>query len=85
MPENKYIKKVVQKDGSVKIYEYTQNWEKYHENKKLNHPKIACPICNKIVNPWNMDRHRLSKKCTKRRMEDIKIDIDIEIDMTENK
>jgi hypothetical protein len=63
MPENKYIKKVIRKDGSVKIYEYTQDWEKYHQNKKEHHQKINCPICNSSVQPWYLAKHQRTNKC----------------------
>lgn len=66
----KSMKKIVQPDGSVKVYEYTYDKPrnpKYahtaYENKKKAHPKVECEKCHKMVYPYYMKKHQENKIC----------------------
>lgn len=66
MPENTYTKKKIMKDGSVKIYEYKYDSSEYTKKfwiKRSQQEKVNCPICNKLVYSFYMERHQNKPIC----------------------
>lgn len=70
---SKYIKKVVQPDGSIKVYEYEKQSTYYYDLRKEKNPKIACPVCGKMIMPWTLYRHQKRPICNPNRGKNIKI------------
>lgn len=65
-----YTKRRVNKDGTVKVYQYEKSSSEYskrtyNKQKELN-PKIECSSCSELVFPKRMDEHRKTNKCKKR-------------------
>jgi hypothetical protein len=70
---SKYVKKVVQPDGSIKVYEYEKPSTYYYDIRKEKNPKVACPVCGKMIMPWTLYRHQKRKICKATRGENITI------------
>ena len=68
MPENIYKKKYIKKDGTVKIYDYKYESSEYTKKfwqKKAEQEKILCPICQKSVYRFYLEKHQTKPICLK--------------------
>lgn len=68
MPENTYTKKYIKKDGTVKNYQYKYESKEYTKKfwlKKSSQAKITCPLCQRPVYEFYLEKHQTKPICKK--------------------
>ena len=61
MTQTKYHKKMIDKNGNIKIYTYTYDSEKYYKNKDVE--KVQCDVCKRMVYPSYLEVHKTKRTC----------------------
>ena len=70
-----YTKRRVNKDGTIKVYQYEKSSSEYskrtyNKHKEAN-PKTECTKCSEMVFPFRMEEHQKTNKCKKRSVTNI--------------